>query len=605
MRPSRFWLVLVILLCCVPLFYDLGKGDLQTDESIYSFAVDRILETGDWLVPKSSPNEDWAFLEKPPLKFWIVAAPIRAGLLPLNEFSLRVWDAVFASAAFVYVFLIGDLLAGPICGAVSVLVFFTFGPLLFEHGVRGNNMEASLLLSYCGGVYHFFRWARAETGRKRHAFGVGLYFVLGFMTKFVAAIFLPMVLVAGSFLTREFRRKLLRDWRLWSGVSLAALALIAPWFIFATVKFGRFVWDMMLREHVYTRFTHFLDPTHVQPWDFYWRSVYRSFSYAGSTFIIAAGLIVLAVQAVKKRWPEAAIVLAWFVLPMTLVSFGTSKLIHYIYPFLPPLALAAGYGVALALRLLPAPLERILHAGEFESTAAERSTSPVRRAIGLALRRPRGRRILLGIALVATVIAVATLIYGQIRLGAGGTVIFKSSGVLRPAIVAIICWVLAGESRRAARVVVPLLVAGLLPLPAYRQTFERLEDAPHPLRTARDCLLDVEQKAGTPVGLYVDVPGEVMWHPIYYYFRRVRPWTRTEVVQPAAFNSYLNDPSQYRPILIWEKHYDQLVHPSNGSSATAPANSPPMATFAGDMLLLLPGPFSACSAARPVIPAAD
>ena len=35
------------------------------------------------------------FLEKPPLKFWIVAAPIRAGLLPHDEFGLRFWDAVF------------------------------------------------------------------------------------------------------------------------------------------------------------------------------------------------------------------------------------------------------------------------------------------------------------------------------------------------------------------------------------------------------------------------------------------------------------------------------------------------------------------------------
>ena len=31
---------------------------------------------GDWLEPKSSPSETEVFLEKPPLKFWIVAAPI-------------------------------------------------------------------------------------------------------------------------------------------------------------------------------------------------------------------------------------------------------------------------------------------------------------------------------------------------------------------------------------------------------------------------------------------------------------------------------------------------------------------------------------------------
>ena len=78
---------LVLALFCLPLFVGLGRTDLGHDEAIYAFGVDRILETGDWLIPKSSPHDDAAFLEKPPLKFWIVAAPIRLGLLPHDEFG--------------------------------------------------------------------------------------------------------------------------------------------------------------------------------------------------------------------------------------------------------------------------------------------------------------------------------------------------------------------------------------------------------------------------------------------------------------------------------------------------------------------------------------
>ena len=107
MSLSRPWLALVLALFCLPLFIGLGREDIRDDEAIYSFAVERILETGDWLEPKSIPNETWAFLEKPPLKFWIVAAPIRFGLLPHNEFGIRFWDALFGALSFVYVFLIG------------------------------------------------------------------------------------------------------------------------------------------------------------------------------------------------------------------------------------------------------------------------------------------------------------------------------------------------------------------------------------------------------------------------------------------------------------------------------------------------------------------
>jgi len=82
LRLSRRWLVVVIAAFCLPLLVGLGEPDLETDEAIYSFAVERILEIGDWLEPKSSPSETDVFLEKPPLKFWLVAAPIKAGLLP-------------------------------------------------------------------------------------------------------------------------------------------------------------------------------------------------------------------------------------------------------------------------------------------------------------------------------------------------------------------------------------------------------------------------------------------------------------------------------------------------------------------------------------------
>ena len=89
LTPGGLWLVLVVALFCLPLFIGLGRTDLQSDEAIYSFGADVMVADGDWLTPKSSPSADVAFLEKPPLKFWIVAAPIALGLLPHNEFGIE------------------------------------------------------------------------------------------------------------------------------------------------------------------------------------------------------------------------------------------------------------------------------------------------------------------------------------------------------------------------------------------------------------------------------------------------------------------------------------------------------------------------------------
>ena len=343
------WLVLVLAVFCVPLFVGLGATDLANDEAIYSYAVESILTTGDWLSPRSSPNEEITFVEKPPLKFWIVAAPISLGLLPYNEFGLRFWDAVFGTIAFVYVFLFGRRLAGAICGVVAVLVLFADSRLLFDHGLRSNNMDAAVVLAYAGGVYHFLRWSDPGARRGLHIAAVAGWFFLGFMTKFVAALFLPVVLFVAALVLPSMRRLLLQDWWRWCVAAVATVALVVPWFYYQWTVLGDGLWRVMFGEHVYTRFTQFADPLHVQPWHFYISEAYKQLTLAGSALWVGLGLVMVAVHTVRRRRAEGVLLLLWLVVPVTLISLGSSKLYHYFYPYLPPLAVAAGAAVAWIL----------------------------------------------------------------------------------------------------------------------------------------------------------------------------------------------------------------------------------------------------------------
>lgn len=621
MTVSRLWLALALALFCLPLFAGLGRTDVGHDEAIYTFAVDRILEIGDWLTPKSSPHESEAFLEKPPLKFWIVAAPIRFGLLPHNEFGIRFWDALFGAVAFVYVFLIGVRLAGPVCGAVALLVLFVHVPLLFEHGLRSNNMEAALFLSYCGGIYHFLEWARrsvmfdpfppglsaaggagssspagsvnaaprAEPARSLwvHPVAVSLYFVLGFMTKFVAAIFLPMIIGIAALAFRAPRTRLVREWRIWAGVTALGAVLIVPWFAYANIRFGAYFWEVILSQHVYTRFRTFLNPVHVQPWFYYPTQMYLRFGESGSEWLVAIGLAVLVVQSIRRRWLEGTVVVLWLVLPVALISLGTSKLYHYAYPFLPPLALGAGYLAALVVMLAPAPLGRVLQK-VYDAVAVR---VPVMVSMS---RRPAARAVFLIVAGGAAVVAAITLISGPIHLSVGDTLLFKSSGVVRPGIVLLLFGLLAGAGRRASAIAVALLVTIVLPLQAYRDLLPRLTLEEHPMRSATDCLVRLQSAMGTAApGLYVDVPAEFISHPLYYYFRRVRPWTRVESPDPAAIGRALADPSHSRPMLVWDSTYQAFMN-----SQPARPSSPPMVALP-DVVLLLPGPYASCSAGVP------
>ena len=574
---SGFVLAIVLALFCFPLFIGLGGPDLDNDEGIYSFAVDRMLETGDWLTPKSTPFEDAAFLEKPPLKMWIVAAPIRAGLLPLDEFGLRFWDAVFGGGVFVYTFLIARRLSNAFGGLAAALILFVHTPLLFDHGLRSNNMEAALTLTYVGGVYHFLSWSTSTTSARRrlHTVSAGLYFVLGFMTKFVAAAFLPLVLGAAVLLCPSYRDRFSRDRRLWLEAGVLAMVLIVPWFVYAHVTFGMLFWRTIFAQHVYQRFTSFLDPAHLHPWHYYGTQMFDWFGRTGVRTLVIGGLAWLAVQSLWRRRAEPTLVLLWFVLPLVVISSVTSKLYHYAYPFLPPVAIAGGAFIAFLADLTQPFFDKVT------GTAGH-----------LELRRPRLGGALAVLAALAFAVAVVTIVYGPVRIGVSRVTLLRNSGVLRPLVMGVVLGVMAGHASLATRAAILVVALLVLPWDGYRATLGSLSVSTHPFRSASRCVDEVERReapAGGPKsGLYVDAAGTDILPSQYYYFRRIRPWIRSEAPgSRATVESFT--PGTERPILITDERYQDLR--SRGA-----ITSQPFVRFEpNDLLLVLPGAYAQCS----------
>jgi 4-amino-4-deoxy-L-arabinose transferase-like glycosyltransferase len=579
-RP--LWLALVIAAFCLPLFIGLGRTDVENDEGIYSFAVDQILANGDWLNPRASPQDDLVFLEKPPLKFWIVAAPIRLGLLPLNEFGLRFWDALFAAVAFLYVFTIGQRLAGPLCGVIAVMVLFVYDPLLFEHGVRGNNMEGPLFLCYCGGIYHYIAWGTQENARRRfrHIVGVSLYFFLGFMTKFVAALFLPVTLGAASLVLPVTRRRLRADLPRWFVGAAIVLGLSAPWFIYQQIHVGNALWGTMFGIHVFMRFTSSVDPSHVHAWSYYYAVVFGELTHTGTVWLAVCGTVLLLWTAWRQRSVEAVTVLVWMLLPLALMSIGTSKLHHYAYPFVPPLALAAGFAPAWLFRVGRDRVEALMQ----RVHAFLGRSRPLSGAIS---------KILLGLAFVALGVAVATFMLGNLNWRIAGVQILRNSHVVRPLILALVLATLGGHGVAAARLLFPTaLLLLVLPGNAYEDTFRHLQLEAHPLRSVSECGATVrraELSAGRQApGVYSI--GEHRWflHSYYYYLHRLGGWERTDTADPVALERALFEPGHQRPVMIDDASY-RAFKADHGDALRAVPVVP-----LREVLLLMPGPYAVC-----------
>jgi 4-amino-4-deoxy-L-arabinose transferase-like glycosyltransferase len=591
-RKISAWLgaAIVVVAFGLPLFIDLGATDFKGDEPIYAFSIDRMLDDGDWLTPKAIPSDEMPFLEKPPLKFWFVAASVRSGLFPRNEFGYRLWDVLFGIAAFLYVYAIGLRLSGIVCGLTAVLVLFGHQPLVLDHGLRSNNMEAALVLAYCGGMFHAIAWSEAQSrGRRRgHALLVGLWFAFGFMMKFIAAIFLPAALVIMAVVSRRWRTRLLADWRIWTAVSAVTAALILPWFVYQFRLRGHEFWAIIFGRHILVRFTAYLDPAHVHPWYFYLTTMAREFSWSQDLALVCAGLLLLAYQAIRRHSDGAALMLVWVVLPLAVISAGTSKLYHYVFPFLPPLALGVG--------LLPMAIATLARSRQEQIARLLERIWPAR----VSARIPTWlRTALTAIAAIAILVAVATPIFGSVWIRIAGVTVFRNSTISRPLVVATLLLATVGLFRIVPMALVFVLLLVALPFDAYRNV-KALEVAQArqdgaPMRQLRECLLDL-QRRGAPAGVYVHTADGGQWK--YVYYLRSPGWRTDEAADDGMLRDRLLTPAAERPVFLSEADYARFRR-TRASKPDDAGEIPRLdatrrIVFDDGQMLMLPGPYAVC-----------
>jgi 4-amino-4-deoxy-L-arabinose transferase-like glycosyltransferase len=552
--------VFVLLVLVAPLFVGLDRWDMRNDESIYSYAAQRILETGDWLTPRSIPT-DFAFVEKPPLKFWIVAGAMSLGLTPTDEFGMRVFDALFGAVAFGYIFAFGWRLGGPFCGAIALLVLLAFDPLIFEHGLRSNNMEAALFLSYCGGLFHFTRWS--ELGGKRtrhvHALAAGLFFVLGFMTKFVAAVFMPMVAMAVFLSAPALTARLRAGWKDWLVPSVVFLSLVLPWFVYQWTQLQDAFWQEIFGYHV------------SAPWHYYFTQTWRELEYGDSLLLTLTGLVLLA-RRVRSEWSsDARLLVIWWLLPYVLISLGTSKLLHYAYPFMPPLALAAGLAGVTIVKAAIVALE---------------SRNIWSKAAAYVGDRPRLRATFVVLAIVSAALAVWTVTTGlPATLQVGDVRLFRNSSVARPALLSTVLLLMSGHSAWAIRLAVTAAFLLFLPLQAYEEKVSRALTYDRPIRSVTECMLRLQASGLPRTGVYVSEPS-ILAHPPYYYLRHTGEWTTGPDGWLEETTSRVN--RAVSPVIIGERQWPEIE--------AALAGRPDVKAVRIDTegVLLLPGPYAAC-----------
>jgi len=336
-------LALLVLLFGTLFAWRLGSAPLvNPDEGRYAEVPREMLASGDWVTPRL---DGVPYFEKPPLVYWAVAACER--LLGPSEWSVRLTPALFAVGGILLAYGAARRLYGRDAGFWAAVVLGTSLLYVAMGHLVGLDLAVSVLMSAT--LFCFVLGVHEPPGWRRRWLFYGLYAsaALATLTKGLMGFLITgAVMLLWLALVDQWKR--LRPLHLPSGVALF-LAIAAPWHVLVALRNPGWAHFYVIYEH----WERFLEKGHgrYQPfWFFIPVLLLGLFPWTG--FLWAAFRDALAGGWSRRRENAQAWFLAiWAAFIFLFFSKSQSKLIPYILPVFPPLAVIAGRWLAATLPL--------------------------------------------------------------------------------------------------------------------------------------------------------------------------------------------------------------------------------------------------------------
>ena len=336
-QNSRQVLLDVLVLCIlIGMFFAFMLGNRalsMPDEGRYVEIPREMVVTGDYLTPRLNGVK---YFEKPVLFYWLESFSIK--LFGLREYTLRLWPALFALFGCLAVYVAGRRLYGRRSGLIASVVL---AANLLYYGLGRTiilDMPVSALLT--AALLSFLIGMHEVPGLRRRLFLWSFYAfsALAVLTKGLIGILIPgMVVGAWIMILGEWR--VLKTVYLPTGLALFLL-IAAPWHIMVGRANPEFFHFYFVQEH-FLRYLTTMHSRYRPPWFF--------------IPVVLLGLFpwsVFLVQAVKHNLPstwrerhehrDALFLILWAGLVFLFFSVSESKLVPYILPVFPPLALLIG-----------------------------------------------------------------------------------------------------------------------------------------------------------------------------------------------------------------------------------------------------------------------
>ncbi len=336
----------VFAIAALIFFFHLGAyGFWEPDEARYGEIAREMLVLRNFIVPHLNYV---AYVEKPPLLYWLTALSFR--ILGLNEFAARLVPAMSALLGVVATFIFADRVMGRRRALLATAILAT-APL---YAVMAQVLTTDMLLSALTTIAIFALFLHHRDGGK-WCWIAYLAMALATLTKGPVGIALPALTMLVFLWWERALKGSLRRFHALAGTMLVAV-IVAPWFIAISIREPSFLDFYFVGEHIRRIFDSSF--SHGEPPYFY-------------VPVIIAGLLPwsLLVPFLTWRGMRANAARRYCVIaPIVIIgtfSASSGKLIPYIIPAFPPLAVLLADGIVTcawpveSLRLRP-PDSRIL-----------------------------------------------------------------------------------------------------------------------------------------------------------------------------------------------------------------------------------------------------
>ncbi|MFY0609547.1 MAG: glycosyltransferase family 39 protein [Candidatus Atelocyanobacterium thalassa] len=351
---SFLWLFLI---SSIAFFSELGNiGLLDKTEPMFAEAARQMVVTGDWITPYW--NQEVRF-DKPPLTYWLIGLSYK--IFGINEWGARIPSALAAILVIILAFYtlknFGDTTSSkglssttkPWLSAWIGSGIIALNPFWIAWG-RTSVSDIFLASSISLALFSFFLgYVQQGKGsctylglsvKKLWYLGYWIFMSLGILAKGPVALVLPGIIVSVFLIYVKQLVPVIKEISWISG--LLSFSLIStPWFILVTMAHGQEYINTFFGLHNVQRFTSVVS-RHPGAWYYY-------------AIVIIIGLLPWSVYfplalAELKFWKRDQLVnssrsnhlgifcLCWFIVIFLFFSISATKLISYILPSIPALA---------------------------------------------------------------------------------------------------------------------------------------------------------------------------------------------------------------------------------------------------------------------------